>query len=131
MIPLFHHGTKSAAKQSVQPPPGASDTQPKPNTPKPSASEPLTQDKPLATAEKQQTTDNQPTNEEAGVNPAQVQTKMMNDQLTAPTQIPQEIKKQVAENAPPPASFGTAGADGLGGNGAIDGVFNGHAQTRR
>ena len=52
----------------------------------------------------------------------------MNDQLTAPTQIPQEIKKQVADNGPPPASFGAGGADGLGGNGAIDGVFNGHAR---
>ena len=128
MIPLFHHGTKSAAKQSVQPPPAASDTQLKTNTPKPSASEPLTQDKPPATTERQETTDNQPANEDAGVNPSQVQTKMMNDQLTAPTQIPQDIKKPVADNGPPPASFGAAGADGLGGNGAIDGVFNGHAR---
>ena len=128
MIPLFHHGMKSAAKQSVQPPPGASDTQLKPNMPKPSASEPLTQGKPLATAEKQPATDNQPANEEEAANPAQVQSEMMNDQLTAPTQIPQGIKKPVADNGPPPASFGSAGADGLGGNGAIDGVFNGHAQ---
>ena len=128
MTPLFHHGMKSAAKHSVEPTPGASATQPKPNAPAPSASEPLTQDKPLATAEKQQTTDNQPTDEAAEVKPSQVQTQMMNDQLTAPTQIPQEIKKQVADNGPPPASFGAGGADGLGGNGAIDGVFNGHAR---
>ncbi len=124
MIPLFHHGTKSVATQSIQPLPGATDTQMKTNTPKPSASEPLTQDKPLATTERQQTADNQPTNEEEGVNSAQVQTKMMNDQLTAPRRIP----KQVAENAPPPASFGTAGADGLGGSGANVSVFNGHAE---
>jgi protein TonB len=128
MIPLFHHGMKSAVKQSVQPPSGASDTQLKTNTPKPSASEPLTQVKPPAAPEKQQTTDHQPADEEEGVNPAQVQAKMMNDQLTAPTQIPQDIKKPVADNGPPPASFGAAGADGLGGNGAIDVAFNGHAQ---
>jgi protein TonB len=128
MTPLFHHGMKSAAKHSVKPTPGASATQRKPNTPAPSAREPLTQDKPLATAEKQQTTDNQPTNEDAEVKPSQVEAKMMNDQLTAPTQIPQDIKKQVADNGPPPASFGAAGADGLGGNGAIDGAFNGHAR---
>ena len=124
MIPLFHHGAKSVAKPSVQPLPGATDTQLKTNTPKPSARGPLTQDKPLATAEKQQATGNQPANEEDGVNPAQVQTKMMNDQLTAPTRIP----KQVAENEPAPASFGTAGADGLGGGSANASIFNGHAQ---
>jgi protein TonB len=129
MTPLFHHGMKSAAKHSVEPTRGASATQLRPNTPAPSASEPLTQDKPLATAEKQQTTDNQPTNEDAEVKPSQVQAKMMNDQLTAPAQIPQDTKKQVADNGPPPASFGAAGADGLGGNGAIDGAFNGHARS--
>ncbi len=129
MTPLFHHGMKSAAKQSVQPPPGGSATQLKPDTPKPSASEPLTQDKPVATAEKQQTTNNPPTNEDAGAKPSQEQTQMMNDQLTAPAQIPQDVKKQVADNGPPPAGFGAAGADGLGDNGAIDGVFNGHARS--
>jgi protein TonB len=128
MIPLFHHGMKSKAKQSVQPHPGASATQLKPNTQAPSSSGPLTQDKPLADPERQQTTDRQPAKQEEGVNPAQVQTQMMNDQLTAPTQIPQNIKKPVADNGPPPASFGVASADGLGGNGAIDGVFNGHAR---
>ena len=60
--------------------------------------------------------------------PTQGQTEMMSDQLTAPAQIPQGIKKPAADNGPPPASFGAAGADGLGDNGAIDGVFNGHAR---
>jgi protein TonB len=128
MTPLFHHGTQSAAKQSVQPHPGASYTQLKTNTPAPSASEPLTQDEPPTTTNRQKTTDNHPTKEVEGVNLTQVQARMMNDQLTAPTQIPQDIKKPVADNGPPPASFGAAGADGLGGNGAIDRVFNGHAQ---
>jgi protein TonB len=49
---------------------------------------------------------------------------MMNDQLTAPTRIP----KQAAENAPPPASLDTGGADGLGGGSANTSMFNGHAQ---
>ena len=83
---------------------------------------------PPETTERQKTTDNHPANEVEGVNPSQAQTEMMNEQLTAPTQIPQDIKKPVADNGPPPASFGAAGTDGLGGNGAIDGVFNGHAQ---
>ena len=127
MVPLFHHGMKPATKQSVQPPRGASDTQPMPNTP-PSASEPLTQDKLQVKTEGKQTTDNQPANKEVAVKSTQVPTEMMSDQLAAPTQIPQGIKKPVADNGPPPASFGAAGADGLGGNNAIDGVFKGQAQ---
>src|SRR5208283_5040629 len=102
MVPLFHHGMKPATKQSVQPPRRASDTQPMPNTP--------------------------PANKEVAVKSTQVPTEMMSDQLAAPTQIPQGIKNPVADNGPPPASFGAAGADGLGGNGAIDGVFKGQAQ---
>jgi TonB family protein len=124
IIPLFHHGTKSVAKPSVQPLPEAADTQLETHTPKPSAREPLTQGKPRATTEKQPATDNQPTNEEDGVTPAPVQTNMMNDQLTAPTRIP----KQAAENAPPPESLGTAGADGLGGGSANASIFNGRAR---
>jgi protein TonB len=125
MIPLLiHHGTKSVAKPSVQPVPVATDTQLDTNTPKPSAKKPLTQDKPLATTEKQPATDNQPANEADGVTPAQVHTNMMNDQLTAPTRIP----KQAAENAPPPESLGTAGADGLGDGSANASIFNGRAQ---
>jgi protein TonB len=50
---------------------------------------------------------------------------MMNDQLTAPTRIP----KQEAENAPPPASLDTVGADGLGGGSANASIFNGHTQS--
>jgi protein TonB len=128
IIPLLHHGAKAVAKQSVQPPPVASETQLITKPPAPPASEPSTQDKTPATTERHQTTDNQPAQEEEGANSAQLQTKMMHDQLTAPTQISEDAKKQVAENGPPPASIGAAGAEGLGGNGAIDGVFNGHAQ---
>ena len=124
MIPLFHHGTKSEAKHSVQPLPGASDPQPMTDAPNPSASKPPAQGKPLATTGKQQATDNQPTSEEEGTTSPQVQTTMMNDQLTAPTRIP----KQNAENAPPPASLDTASTDGLGGGNANASMFNGHSQ---
>ena len=124
MIPLLHHGTKSVAKHSVQPLPGATDTQPNTNTPNPSASKPPAQGKPLATTEKQQTTDNQPTDEQEGTTPTQAQSTTMNDQLTAPTRIP----KQEAENAPPPGSIDTAGADGLGGGSTNASIFNGHTQ---
>jgi TonB family protein len=124
IIPRFYLGTKSVAKPSVQPLPVAADTQPGTDAPNPSAREPLTQEKPLATTGKQEATDNRPTNRKNGVNSAQVQTTGMNDQLTAPIRIP----KQVAEYAPPPPSLDTAGADGLGGSSANASLFNGHAQ---
>ena len=121
MITMFHHGTKSVAKPSLQPIPGASDTQSNTDT---AASKPPAEGKPLPTTEGQKTTDAQPTDKQEGTTSAQVQTTMMNDQLTAPTRIP----KQQAENAPPPASLDTAGADGLGGGNANASMFNGHSQ---
>ncbi len=128
MIPLFHHWMKPAAKQSVQPPPTKSDTQPQSIAPAPPASEPLNQDKPLAKTQGKQATDNQPANNEEAVTPPEVPAEMMIGQLAAPAQIPQEIKQAVADNGPPPASFGATGPDDLGGAGAMNGVFNGHAQ---
>ena len=124
IIPRFHLGTKSVAKPSVQPLPVAADTQPGMEAPNPPAREPLTQEKPLATTGKREATDNRPADGKDGTTPAQVQKNMMNDQLTAPTRIP----KQEAENAPPPASLDTAGADGLGGSSANASMFNGHTQ---
>ena len=57
-----------------------------------------------------------------------MQTQMMDEQLTAPTRIPQNIEEQAAEHAPPPRNFGMAGAAGLGDSSANVSVFNGHAQ---
>jgi TonB family protein len=124
IIPLFHRGTKYVAKPSVQPLPAVANTPPTTNPSTPPAREPLTQDKPLATTEKQPATDNQWDNEEHGAAPAPAQTNVMNNQLTAPTRIP----KQVVEDAPPPAGSDTAGAEGLGGGSTDAGIFNGHAQ---
>jgi periplasmic protein TonB len=49
---------------------------------------------------------------------------MMNNQLTAPTKIPKDIK-MVAEKEAPPSSFGVAGMEGLGGSsgGVMGSVF--------
>ena len=127
---VLQHGAKTAAKQSVQPVPAASDAQPDTDTPASVATDPTTQQKAPATPANQQTIDPKPSpsKSEAAANPAPVQSQMMNDQLTAPTQIPREIKNQVAENEPPPASFGAAGADGLGGSDASGSVFNSQAK---
>jgi protein TonB len=131
MIPLFHHGSKSVAKPSVQPLPVATDTQQVTQTPNPSATEPLTQNERLATTEKQSAKDNQPANQQEEANPSkaptELQAKVMDDQLTAPELIPQGTEKQSEEDAPPPVSLDAAGADGLGQRGANVSVFNGRA----
>src|SRR5208283_3541760 len=67
-----------------------------------------------------------PANPQGGTN--QKQAKLMSDQLNAPRVISQDARRQMAENAPPP-SLGAAGAEGLGGGGAMDNVFNGHGQS--
>jgi len=53
-----------------------------------------------------------------------VQSEMMNNQLTAPTRIPHDIK-MVAEKEAAPSTFGVAGMEGLGGSnsGVIGSVF--------
>jgi protein TonB len=122
MILRFHSGTQS---QSVQPPSAMADAEPQSSTPGPSHPAPSTQSKPPAAAE---ATEGRPANYEAAAKPTQVQTEMMQNQLISPTQIPQGIKKQVAENAPPPANFDSAGTDGLNGSSAMGNVFNVQAQ---
>lgn len=127
MFSLSHHGASFAAKPSVQAPPQATDTQPETDISNP----PPAQTQPAATTEKQPSAGNPETNGPGAVKPApgltKQQTKMMDDQLTAPTVIPGGAGKQ-AENAPPPVSFGSGGADGLGGASPNDGVLNGRTQ---
>jgi len=54
-----------------------------------------------------------------------VQSEMMNNQLTAPTRIPHDIK-MVAEKEAPVASFGVAGSDfGGSSNGVMGSLFGG------
>jgi protein TonB len=52
---------------------------------------------------------------------------MMNNQLTAPTRIPHDIKMVAEKEAPPSAGFGVAGMEGLGGAGGVPGAFSGMA----
>jgi TonB family protein len=132
MISFGHHGTKAAVKQTVQPVAAATDTQPVTTTPDQQVSESLPQDKPQAATPKQQTTDSQPVLKEEAANSTQpaseLQTQMMNDQLTAPRMISGDMKKQGLENAPPPPSLGAGAADGLGGGSTMASVFSGHNQ---
>ncbi len=59
-----------------------------------------------------------------------VKPQMMNNQLTAPTRIPKQIKMVAEKEAPPSAGFGVAGMEGMGGGapgGVIGGLFGGSA----
>ena len=131
MFTMFHHGANFAAKPSVQAPPQSTDTQPETDISNPPEGAPAPQTQPAATTGKQPAAGNPVTNGPGAVKPApgltKQQTKMMDDQLTAPTVIPQGAGTQ-AENAPPPVNLGSGGADGLGGTSANDGVLNGHSQ---
>jgi protein TonB len=49
---------------------------------------------------------------------------MMKDQLTAKKMISGDVDKQVAENAPPPESIGSAGLSALAGSGPAATAFN-------
>jgi protein TonB len=51
---------------------------------------------------------------------------MMNNQLTAPTRIPHDIKMVAEKEAPPTSGFGVAGMEGLGGSSsAVTDMFGG------
>jgi protein TonB len=54
---------------------------------------------------------------------------MMNNQLTAPTRIPHDIKMVAEKEAPPTSGFGVAGMEGLGGTegGVMGGIFSGQS----
>jgi len=95
------------------------------NTPKPSPSMPLTADaqsstiapNPLPSA-KSAAGANPATDNSQEVTPPPVESKMMTDQLTAPTQIPHEIKTVTPDEAPPASGTGGAGVEGLDSSGA-------------
>ena len=51
------------------------------------------------------------------VTPPQVESKTMNDQLTAPTRIPHDINAVAKQDAPPSPDFAAASMEGLGNSG--------------
>lgn len=129
-IPLFHHGVKSAASQSVQPLPAVTNASLTESTPKPSAGKSFAHGNPSSEKGTQPSADGDSagTDEEADSTPDQpgVQTAMMNEQLTAQARIPHETKNEAPGSAPPPVNFG---AYGLGGNKTNGSIFNGHSQS--
>ncbi len=131
--------TRTTAKPAAAPHPAAV-TQPAANAPKPAASnaaphsaQPAPVNTPQAPAIRLSTLDTpQPASPRtvqvaAKATPPPVQSQMMHDQLTAPTMIPQNIRKEaVAE--PPSSDLNAAGVEGDASNGSMGNVFNGHAR---
>jgi TonB family protein len=132
MLLLGHHGTKSSVNPSVQPVSAAIDSQPDSSTPDQSGTEPSAQVKPSAAAKSQQAVERPfaQAGTDAGPQPAvaESQIQMMKGQLSAPGMISEAVKKQTAENAPPPQNIGTAGMDALSGNGLAANAFTGSAK---
>lgn len=128
ILSLGHHGAKAAENPSARPVSSATDTQPETSTPDQSAREPLPQDKPSAATKNQQATASlaAQTGTQANPSPAasQSQIQMMKDQLNAPKIISGGVKKEVAENAPPPDSIGMASMDALEGARPAANAFN-------
>jgi hypothetical protein len=111
MFPLFHLGAKPAGKPAVQAPAQATDTQPETDISNPPESVPVAQTQPAASTQKPTAATpatNGPDGVKQGPGLTKKQAKMMDDQLTAPTVIPQGAGEQ-AENAPPPVSIGAGG----------------------
>jgi protein TonB len=130
LIPLIKSGRLPMFRQPVETQPAATDRQPEAITLKPSPPALLTSVNKPATAVTQQTKDSQPATTKKEVILPQVQSKMMQDQLTTPTRIPQNLKMKAVEEAPPSLGIGAAGMEGQGGNGAIGSVFSEQSQSK-
>jgi TonB family protein len=71
-------------------------------------------------------------NENATVaaNQAPVSADLMNQQLTAASQLPKGARKGVSEDAPPPSGFSTAGMDGASDTSAVGNAFRNETKLK-
>jgi protein TonB len=130
LIPLFHRGRLPMLRHTAEAQPVATDRQPETNTLVPSPSTGITSGKQAAATDTQQITGTQPATDKKEVILLQVQSKMMHDQLTAPTRIPHDLKSKALDEAPSSLGINAANMGGQGGNGAIGSVFNGQAKFK-
>jgi periplasmic protein TonB len=133
LIPLLRHSSATAPKQIAEQVPSTSEMQLSDNDVKPSpyAATPSAPAKPAsgsAAQQPQQPTDDQSADNDASAS-VPVQSQMMNEQLSAPSRIPQTAKAAPVEDAPPPPSLGASGMQGLSGS-AMGNVFSGQGQLR-
>ncbi|HLW79457.1 MAG TPA: TonB family protein [Terriglobia bacterium] len=122
-VRLLSPGRPTMAKQTVAPMQTAADADPASNLPKPSPSTQLIGARPSATTDTLPKTSGQPGANAANTLAPQVDSQLMNDQLTAAPRIPQDIKVKTKEEAPPPEGFSAASTVDVADSSAIGGVF--------
>lgn len=132
LIPVLHHSSAGATKQAAEQAPTATEMQMSDPDVKPSNSA-ATQGvpaKPSAAApnkpQSPQPANDSTASDDRASNSVPVQSQMMNDQLSAPSRIPQAAR--ASDDAPPPPGFG--GMQGLGGNNQMGAVLNGAGQVK-
>jgi TonB family protein len=136
LIPVFHHNSSSAAKQPTGPALTTTEMQLPENDAKPSPNSPTQAGTgkpgavPAAQQPQQPAADSNAAADDSASNSVPVQSKMMNDQLSAPKVIPHSAGTANTDDAPPPASFGAGGMQGLGDNNAIGNVFGGQGALK-
>jgi TonB family protein len=133
LIPLLRHSSANAAKQNLDQAPTVTDVQPSDTDIKPSPYDntqaAATKPASVPAAQQQLGADDATASDGGTTSSAPVQSQMMNEQLSAPSRIPQAEKvASVPEAAPPPAGFG--GMQGLGGNGAMGSVLSSQGQLK-
>jgi TonB family protein len=133
LIPMLHRSSANAAKQNLDQDqaPTVTDVQPSETDIKPSPydNKPAAAAKPAAaTAAQQQSADDSTSYDNSATSSTPVQSEMMNEQLSAPSRIPQADKVASTQDAPPPPGFGSM--QGLGGGGAEGSVLGGQGQLK-
>ena len=98
--------------------PASSKLKPSPSTLLTKAAQPMTPAAMLSTPTQPAATTTPATANVEPPAPAPVESKMMDDQLSAPKRISQDIKVVPKPEAPPSAGFASAGLDGLGNSGS-------------
>lgn len=123
---LFYHGKLPMFRHAVEAQPVAADTQPANSTIEPPMQLPSAQQS--AKNAKPQAAVPQPATDQKVVTPPQLQSKMMQDQLNAPTRIPHDVKLKASDDASS-LNIGAANIGGQGNGSAIGNIFNGQSQS--
>jgi protein TonB len=130
LIPLFYRGRLPMFRHTVEASPASTETQPETTSVNPPPTTTSTLRQQPAAADTHQTANTRSATDKTVATPPQVQSKMMQDQLNAPTRIPHDMKQKAAEEAPSSLNMGAANMAGQGGNSAIGNIFNKQEQAR-
>ena len=120
-VTMFYRGKLPMLRHSVEVSTVAADTQPETTAVNPPTS--ITSNQKPAAATAYQSASTSPVTDRKEVTPPQVQSKMMHDQLNAPTRIPHDLKQKAADDAPSSINIGAVNLAGQGNNSAIGNIF--------